>query len=233
MGVANITATCQQSRTVTTVPVTMETNSLLLNNLLPDCHYQFVVGVASCQLDTPPGPGKCILYTVGVVCIMYDDCTCTVDVGESIHRYDNGSIRLEWHIPLALRDQSDVTVEIKIDGQWIPVHLHGNTPHIQTHLDGDQRAEFRFRLAEWTGFAEVDIPSVVDPSQTSLTTSESTTSTIEHHFGGIPLSEVGVVYGVIFSLLVVAITSTVIIILVLKYVQMTRRDTDKGNVRHN
>ena len=60
VGGANITASCQQSRTSSVVSATMATNSYKITELLPGCHYEFNVGVASCSVDTPPGPGKWI-----------------------------------------------------------------------------------------------------------------------------------------------------------------------------
>ena len=57
MGGASITATCLDSQTASVTPVTMETSSILLNDLLPECHYQFSVGGVSCHADTPPGQG--------------------------------------------------------------------------------------------------------------------------------------------------------------------------------
>lgn len=41
-------------------------------------------------------------------------------------------------------------------------------------------------------------------------------------------TELGLLYGTIFATLVIACVIVVVAIMVLKYVQMTRRDTDKG-----
>jgi uncharacterized membrane protein len=45
---------------------------------------------------------------------------------------------------------------------------------------------------------------------------------------GFQFNEIGLIYGVVFGVLVVACASVVIVILVLKYIQITRREDDKG-----
>lgn len=94
--------------------------------------------------------------------------------------------------------------------------------HLEKDIEG--HVQFRFRLREWVGFATVHIP--VSPRQT---THPTIVSMVTPEGSGFELSEYGLIYGVIFGLLVVACVSVVIVILVLKYIQMSRRDNDKVN----
>ena len=225
VGVVNITASCQQSGTSIVVPVTVATNSYKLTELLPACRYEVNVGVANCFVNMPPGPG--LLISVLILCDNVHS-PLTVDLGERVRRYDNGSIRLDWRLPRELRND-DLTIDIRVnDEDWVRVHHHDNVPHLQTHFaDGTvEKVEFRFRLREWEGFAMLSIPAR-EPS-TSSGPAPTTTEEQGESGGSLLVSEVGVVYGVIFGLLVVACASVVIIILALKYIQMSRRETDKG-----
>lgn len=148
----------------------------------------------------------------------------TVDLSATVHRLDNGSIQLDWSLPRELRGGSDLVVEINVNGDWIQIRSHGNTPHIPTHLEKDieHHIQFRFRSGEWVGVAVIIIPSLAQTTPLS-TVSMATPEGEEYH-----LSEYGLIYGVIFGVLVVACASVVVVILVLKYIQMSRRENDKG-----
>ena len=155
-----------------------------------------------------------------------------MDLGEKVHRYDNGSIQLEWRLPRGLEKERELVIHVRINnGDWLTVSYHDSTPHIPTHLEegGVQKLEFRFRLFEWEGFATVMVPLSEPSSPPAPTASTTTTEEEEGGASGLQLlSEVGLIYGVVFGLLVVACAVVVAVILGLKYVQMTRRDTDKG-----
>ena len=115
-------------------------------------------------------------------------------------------------------------MEVNVNGGWIPIRHHGNTPHIPMHFEKDMehRVQFRFQSGEWVGFAVIIIPLVAQ------TTSPSTVSMVTPKGEEFHLTEYGLIYGVIFGALVVACTSVLVVILVLKYIQMSRRESDKG-----
>lgn len=127
-------------------------------------------------------------------------------------RFVNGSIQLLWQLPGELQFVSRVSVD------W--GHGHGFVSvepglHFPAHFDPHREyiITLEFRVGSWVGYRDVIIPSV---------TSE------DRDEGG--AQEVGLIYGGIFGGLLVACSAVVVVILVLKYVQMTRRDEDKGSV---
>lgn len=65
------------------------------------------------------------------------------------------------------------------------------------------------------GSVNLTVPSASPPTTTTTDVGDSTT-------------DLGLLYGVIFGTLLIACAVLVVVILALKYVQMTRRDTDKG-----
>lgn len=148
-----------------------------------------------------------------------------VDLSARVHRLDNGSVQLDWNLPRELLKSDEVIVEVNATGQWIQIHHLHNIPHIPMHLEKDieGHVQFRFQLREWVGFATVHIPA-----SSRQTTHPTIVSMVTPEGSGFQLSEYGLIYGVIFGLLVVACVSVVIVILVLKYIQMSRRDNDKG-----
>lgn len=157
----------------------------------------------------------------------------TVALNEGVHRLGNGSIQLDWHLPRELRDSRELVIEINLNGEWIPVRYDGSTPHIQAHLDKhfEHRVQFRLRLGKWVGFGDITIPAAPLSLSPTTSTSSDETVTSDDDLSDrklFQLNEVGLIYGLIFGLLVVACSVVVITILVLKYIQMTRRDSDKG-----
>ena len=161
---------------------------------------------------------------------------CTVDLSTRVHRYDNGSIRLNWFLPEELRELSGgrrgLTIEVRVGGAtsgWVPIQP-SHAPHIPTHLDTEHSIEFRLRLGDWEGYSIINIPPQTTPTSPTPTTVAMETQPEEAGGHGFQFSEIGLIYGVIFGLLVVACASVVIVILVLKYIQMTRREDDKGEL---
>lgn len=223
MGGVNITASCLNSHTSSVIPVAVTTQSYMLDQLLPNCHYNIRVGGFNCSVTTPPGDGRS--SSSPQPWFFFDvHSPSAVDLSATVHRLDNGSIQLDWNLPRELRGGSDLVVEVNANGDWLPIHRHGNTPHIPMHFEKDMehRVQFRFQSGEWVGFAVIIIPSL------SQTTSPSTVSMVTPKGEEFYLTEYGLIYGVIFGSLVVACASVLVIILVLKYIQMSRRENDKG-----
>ena len=169
-----------------------------------------------------------------MVCfILHIPPTVTVDLAAQVHHFDNGSVKLDWRLPNELLENGELVVEINAGSRWIPVRPD-NTPHIPMHLEKDRehRIEFRLQLIDWEGSALIIIPAKEEPTSSSPPpiTSSISGETPVSGAGGFQLSEVGLIYGAIFGILVVACASVVVTILVLKYVQMTRRDADKGEL---
>ena len=145
-------------------------------------------------------------------------------MNESVHRHGNGSVQLYWRLPRELQNNQQLVVEVNVNGEWVPVRYYDNIPHIQAHLDNDRQIKLRLRLGEWEGLAVLFIPALPGPSTTDAP--ETASSEVGSEFAY--FNEVGLIYGVIFAVLVVACAVVMVIILVLKYIQMTRRDSDKG-----
>lgn len=147
-----------------------------------------------------------------------------------MHHHDNGSIQLDWLLPEELRGEAteSLTIEVRVGGttsEWVPIEP-GHTPHIPTHLlSMEHNIEFRLRLGNWEGYSLLTIPPQTTPTSTTVAME---TYQPESGGRGFQFNEIGLIYGVIFGVLVVACASVVIVILVLKYIQMTRREDDKG-----
>ena len=161
---------------------------------------------------------------ISSVMVLHVHSLFTVDLSTTVHRLDNGSVQLDWRLPRELRGGSDLVVEVNVNGEWIPIRHHGNTPHIPMHFEKDMeyRVQFRFQSGEWVGFAEIIVPSLAQ------TTSPSMVSMVTPKGEEFHVSEYGLIYGVVFGVLVVACASVLVVILVLKYIQMSRRENDKG-----
>ena len=155
-----------------------------------------------------------------------------MDLRVGTHRHDNGSIRLDWLLPEELRGEAakNLTIEVRVGGansEWLPIEP-GHTPHIPAHLlSMEHSIKFRLRLGNWEGYSLVTIPPQTTPTST---TAAMETDHPESGGRGFQFNEIGLIYGVIFGVLVVACATVVIVILVLKYIQMTRREDDKGKV---
>lgn len=144
-----------------------------------------------------------------------------------MHRHDNGSIQLDWFLPEELQAAKGLSIDVRVveaNSGWVPIEP-GHTPHIPTHLlNMEHSIEFRLRVDNWEGHSIITIPSQTSP--TSTTVAVETEPESSGH--GFQFSEIGLIYGLIFGVLVVACATVVIMILVLKYIQMTRRENDKG-----
>lgn len=158
---------------------------------------------------------------------------CTVGLGARVHRHDNGSIRLDWLLPVELRDEAtaeSLTIDVRVGGansEWVPIEA-GHTPHIPAHLlSMEHTIEFRLRLGNWEGHSLITIPPQTTPTATTVAMESSQP---ESGGRGFQFNEIGLIYGVIFGVLVVACVSVVIVILILKYIQMNRREDDKGEL---
>ena len=158
---------------------------------------------------------------------------CTVGLGARVHRHDNGSIRLDWLLPVELQDEAtaeSLTIDVRVGGansEWVPIEV-GHTPHIPAHLlSMEHTIEFRLRLGNWEGHSLVTIPPQTTPTATTVAMESSQP---ESGGRGFQFNEIGLIYGVIFGVLVVACVSVVIVILILKYIQMNRREDDKGEL---
>ena len=145
-----------------------------------------------------------------------------------VHRHDNGSIQLDWTLPEELRVEAAaerLIIEVRVggaNGGWVSIEP-GHTPHIPAHLLSiEHTIEFRLRLGNWEGHSLVIVPPL------TATTITMATDEPESAGGGFQFSEIGLIYGVVFGVMVVACASVVIVILVLKYIQMNRREDDKG-----
>ena len=143
--------------------------------------------------------------------MLSDECNVTtpngqIDIDAQVQRLPNGSIVVRWSLPASLRDRA--TIEIRIGGgEWEPI---SSGAHLLAELDPSQSHEIELRVnnAQWQGSVNLMLPT-----GPTLTAPEST--------------DLGLLYGAIFATLLIACVIVVVAILVLKYVQMTRRDTDK------
>ena len=145
-----------------------------------------------------------------------------------VYRHDNGSIQLDWTLPEELRVEAAaerLTIEVRVGGAnsgWVSIEP-GHTPHIPAHLLSiEHTIEFRLRLGIWEGHS-----LVIVPPQTATTIAMATDEPASAG-SGFQFSEIGLIYGLVFGVMVVACASVVIVILVLKYIQMNRREDDKG-----
>ena len=160
------------------------------------------------------------------ILIKYHHNSYTVILNERIDRYDNGSVQLYWRLPRELHNKQELVIEVYVNGEWVPVRYHDNIPHIQTHLEGDseQQIQLRLRLFGWEGYAVILIPPLPEPP----TTVAQETSSSDAGSEVVYFNDVGLIYGIVFAVLVMACATVLIVILILKYIQMTRRDSDKG-----
>lgn len=130
-------------------------------------------------------------------------------------RLPNGTVQLTWHIPPEIRDSDLLTVEIDWGEGWVLITANARLPlHFEPKEEYNVR--LRFRHAEWTGYLDVDIPPLVP--ETNSRPSQA---------------EVALVYSAIFGGVAVGCAILVAVILLLKYIQWSRRESDKGEGGRN
>ncbi len=119
---------------------------------------------------------------------------------------------------MALRNQPSLVVEL--DWGRGPVSVVSGQ-HLPLTFDPYQN-EFvvlKFILHDWTAFASIFVPPL--PTDVATTTSDPV-ATFDRE------TELALLYGVIFGAMVLLCGVIVMVILVLKYVQSSRRENDKG-----
>ena len=164
-----------------------------------------------------------------LTCYIVTLSLCAVNLSARVRHHDNGSIQLDWLLPKELQEAAaeGLTIEARVGGansEWVPIEP-GHTPHIPAHLlNMEHTIEFRLRIGNWEGLSLITIPPQDMPTSTTVAVETET----ESGGRGFQFSEIGLIYGVIFGVLVVACATVVIVILILKYIQMTRREDDKG-----
>ena len=151
----------------------------------------------------------------------------TVDLSARVYRHDNSSIQLDWFLPRELQAvANELVIEVKVGGAWVPIQP-GHVPHIPANLSTEHRIQFRLRLGNWEGHSLIIIPPQTTPTSSTPTTFTMETEPMAEGMN-FDLNELGLIYGFIFGLLILTCASVVFTILVLKYVQMNRREDDKG-----
>ena len=135
-----------------------------------------------------------------------------MDLNAQVRRFLNGTISLTWQIPPGLQDSDTLTVEIDWGEGFIPV-----TPglHSPANLDPQREHVVQLRLqeGEWAGSLYVPVP-LPEPGEGE----EEPASR----------AELALLYSVIFGSVILGCCILVVVILALKYVQWSRRDSDKG-----
>ena len=136
-----------------------------------------------------------------------------MDLGAVVSRFPNGTISLTWRIPPGLQHSDSLSVEINWGEGFIPVTPGLHTP---ANLDPKQEhtVELRLRNGGWEGLLYVPIPL-------AASSEEETDEPASR-------AEVAVLYSVIFGTIIVSCFVLIIVILGLKYIQWSRRDSDKG-----
>ena len=153
-------------------------------------------------------------------CILHDKYYFppVVDLNGHVTRFPNGSVLLTWQIPPELRDSPQLSVEVDWGEGFVPV-----TPglHSPAHLDPTQEytVQLRLRQGKWEGSLFVPVPAIATEEPTEEAGTEDPTPS---------RGEVAILYSVVFGTVIVACSILLFIILSLKYVQWSRRDSDKG-----
>lgn len=132
-----------------------------------------------------------------------------------VHRFLNGTVLLTWQIPPGLQGDSVPTVEVNWGEGFVPVTPGLHSP-ANLDLEREYMVQLRLRHGEWEGSVYVPIP-LPDPEGEGE--------------GQSTRAEIAVLYSVIFGTILVSCSIVVFVILALKYVQRTRRDSDKGGWR--
>ncbi len=149
----------------------------------------------------------------------YKFCSChTVDVSAVVYRHENGSILLRWILPVTLRNQLQLVIDVDWGNGWVGVVSGDHLPVvIENHKQ--EFIKLRFTLNDWTGVAVITVPVV--PTEITTTFEPAMTSDLKS-------TDLALLYGVIFGALLVLCVLVLVVILSLKYVQFTRRESDKG-----
>lgn len=129
-----------------------------------------------------------------------------VEVDLQVERLSSSSVRLSWTLPAGMTPE-EARVEVNLGDGFRPI---SSETHTLTDLDPSREYSLDLRLGQgaWQGSASSVIPAAPPTSSNSR--------------------ELGLLYGVIIGTLVLACVVIVLFIVVLKYVQMNRRATDKG-----
>lgn len=141
--------------------------------------------------------------------------TPAVDLGLSA-TWAKGSVAIGWELPPDLEAiEERVKVELNWGEGWVEVE---DGAHTVGELDStrDYVIHVRVTSGTWVGSTSVELAAV------ELTTPQNDA------VGPSKALEIGLLYGIIFGSLLIACCFIVLIILILKYVQMTRREGDKG-----
>ncbi len=131
-------------------------------------------------------------------------------------------MRLHWTLPAPLQNQPELVVSLKIEDELINI-VSGQ--HLPALSNDHQFIILEFSLHNWRGIASVEIPPL--PTLAVVVTTNSDPKRILD-----PETELAIVYGGIFGGLLILCGSVVLLILVLKYVQSSRREKDKGLYMH-
>ena len=137
--------------------------------------------------------------------------SCTVDLKANVTRFPNGTVHLTWTTPPGIQDRN-LSIEVNWGEGWIPI-----TPglHSPVHFKPNQQYDVQLRLrhAEWAGVVSVVVPATPPGDK-----------------GGDSGS--GLVYGVILVSTGIGCGILLVAVLTLKYIQLSRRETDKGEVKY-
>eukprot|EP00731_Ephydatia_muelleri_P009540 Em0005g126a len=127
----------------------------------------------------------------------------------------NGAVQLHWTLPQGAK------VELYIGDHWIDVTLGG----VVTSLGNLHSVVVMVTLGSWTATSLISVPTDApgDPTSTGPTPVMTPSSGTDKDIS----EQVGILYGVIFGGLLVACVVALLLILALKYVQMTRMKQDK------
>jgi hypothetical protein len=201
----SVTYGCAEADTefTTTLP---PSSPFSLQHLLPNCHYYIRVLSENCSLTTPPGR------------IVTDTNVVEVD----------GALEVQWRLPPELSVSGErVKVEVNVTGEWVEVDSDTHTMS-PSAADG-YTLHLRFSLHNWSGILSIPIGDVEPPTTIKTTPTHTPikttpTSPVDKSQSK---EEAFLLYGAVFAVLLLACVVVVAVILVLKYIQITRRDTDK------
>lgn len=134
---------------------------------------------------------------------------------------------LGWTLPAPLKNRPDLRTEVNWGHGWVDV---ASGDHLPVHFENEESTlDLRFTHKEWVGVATITIPA--------LPTVETTFPTVETTPIGVGLTQeqtLGLVYGVTIGGLVLLCVIVLSLVLVLKHVQGSRRENDKGETAvHN
>lgn len=138
-----------------------------------------------------------------------------VDIDIEVEHQDS-SVVLSWRLPAGVSN-SETRVFVDWGEGWVEV----TEPHVISHQAVGQSDTIQVQviIGEYNGSTSVSIPPTPTPTLTPTESDSEDDSS---------LTEVVLLYSTVFGILLVACAVIVIVILILKYIQISRRNTDKG-----